>query len=107
MLVPDLLNNNDMVLKKRDKVRFSEGMWNLLNNGTRFTEKGRTISAGKKKDEKIHFTITVKDSGGGIDMEHLSNQLQNLRCTTSNVEGSLKVWRTGEDILKQIPSKAG
>ena len=41
---------------------------------------------------------TVKDSGGGIDMEHLSNQLQNLRYTTSNVEGSLKVWRTEEDI---------
>lgn len=106
MLVPDLLNNNDMVLK-RDRGRFSEGMRNLLDDGTKFPEKGRTISAGKKKDDRIHFTITAKDSGGGIDMEHLSNQLQNLRYTTSNVEGSLKVWRTGEDILKQIPSKAG
>lgn len=71
-------------------------MWNLLDNGTKFPEKERTISAGKKKDDRIHFTITAKDSGGGIDMEHLSNQLQNLRYTTSNVEGSLKVlanWR--------------
>jgi hypothetical protein len=51
-----------------------------LNNGIKF-KKGRSISAGKKKDGKILFKITVKDggSGSGIDMEHLSNSLQNLR----------------------------
>jgi hypothetical protein len=46
MFVLHLLNNNDMGLK-RDKARFLEGIWNLLNNGTKFPEKGRTISAGK------------------------------------------------------------
>jgi signal transduction histidine kinase len=45
-----LLDNNDMVLK-RDKARFSEAMWNLLNNSIKFPEKGRTISVGKKKDD--------------------------------------------------------
>ena len=49
MLVPHLLDNNDMVLK-RDKARFSEAMWNLLNNGIKFPKK-ETISAGKKKDD--------------------------------------------------------
>lgn len=47
MLIPHLLDNNDMVLK-RDKARFSEAMWNLLNNGIKFPEKG-TISVDKKK----------------------------------------------------------
>jgi hypothetical protein len=42
-------------------------MWNLLNYGTKFPEKGRTNSASKKKDDKILFTTTVKDSDSGID----------------------------------------
>jgi hypothetical protein len=43
-----------MVLK-RDKARFPEAIWNLLYNGIKFPEKGRTISPSKKKDDKIHF----------------------------------------------------
>jgi signal transduction histidine kinase len=54
MLVPHLLDNNDIVLK-RDKARFSEAMWNLLNNVIKFTEKRRTISAGKKKYDNPLF----------------------------------------------------
>ncbi len=77
-----------MVLK-RDKTRFPEAIWNLLYNGIKFPEQGRTISPSKKKDDKTIFEIIVKDSSSGMDSEHLSNSLQNLRkvCTASNVEG--------------------
>jgi len=37
-----------------------------LNNGTKFPEKVKAISASKKKDDKILFT-TIKDSSSGID----------------------------------------
>jgi signal transduction histidine kinase len=86
MLVPHLLDNNDMVLK-RDKARFSEAMWNLLNNGIKFPEKGRTTSADKKKDDKIPFTITVKDSGSSIDMEYLSKL--SIKFVTKSQKGVL------------------
>ena len=86
MLVPHLLDNNDMVLK-RDKARFSEAMWNLLNNGIKFPEKGRTTSADKKKDDKIPFAITVKDSGSSIDREHLSKL--SIKFVTKSQKGVL------------------
>jgi predicted transcriptional regulator with HTH domain len=44
----------------------------------------------RKKMRKSTLPLLSKIVVVGIDMEHLSNSLQNLRCTTSNVEGSLK-----------------
>jgi signal transduction histidine kinase len=57
---------------KGDKDRISEVVWNLLNNAIKFTEKG-TISVSTKKgdDDNNHVTVTVKDSGSGIDPEVL------------------------------------
>lgn len=69
MLVPNFLVNNDILLKG-DKVKI-EIMWNLLNNDIKSPEK-RSIYVCKKKGMKITFTVTVKDSGSGIDIEYLS-----------------------------------
>jgi signal transduction histidine kinase len=60
------------IVMKGDKDRISEVVWNLLNNAIKFTEKG-TISVSTKKgdDDNNHVTVTVKDSGSGIDPEVL------------------------------------
>ncbi len=111
MLVPHLLYNNDIVLK-RDKARFSEVMWNLVNNGIKFQRKEEPFLCPQEKNDKIPFASTVKDSGSGIDMEHLSKLsikfVTNLRkvCTTSNVEGSLKAWRARRRIYQRVAFKA-
>jgi signal transduction histidine kinase len=44
-------------------------MWNLLDNATKFTEKG-AISIVTMKDDN-YITITIKDSGSGIDSDVL------------------------------------
>ena len=60
--------DNNIVLKA-DKDRLSEVMWNLLDNATKFTEKG-AISIVTMKDNN-YITITIKDSGSGIDSDVL------------------------------------
>ena len=60
--------DNNIVLKA-DKDRLSEVMWNLLDNATKFTEKG-AISIVTMKDDN-YITITIKDSGSGIDSDVL------------------------------------
>jgi K+-sensing histidine kinase KdpD len=44
-------------------------VWNLLDNATKFTEKGSISIASRK--ENNHITITVKDNGSGIDSDVL------------------------------------
>jgi signal transduction histidine kinase len=61
-------SDNNIVLKA-DKDRLSEVMWNLLDNATKFTEKGAISIASRK--ENSHITVTVKDSGSGIDSDVL------------------------------------
>jgi two-component system, OmpR family, sensor histidine kinase VicK len=61
-------SDNNIVLKG-DKDRLSEVVWNLLDNATKFTEKG-AISVVTRKDDN-YITITVKDSGSGIDSDIL------------------------------------
>jgi two-component system, OmpR family, sensor histidine kinase VicK len=61
-------SDNNIVLKA-DKDRLSEVVWNLLDNATKFTEKGSISIASRK--ENNHITITVKDNGSGIDSDVL------------------------------------
>ena len=60
--------DNNIVLKG-DKERLSEVVWNLLDNATKFTEKGAISIATTKYDNYI--TLTIKDSGSGIDSDVL------------------------------------
>lgn len=57
------------IVVKGDKDRLSEVVWNLLDNAAKFTEKG-AISIFTMK-EGNYITITVKDSGSGIDLDVL------------------------------------
>jgi two-component system, OmpR family, sensor histidine kinase VicK len=57
------------IVLKGDKDRLSEVVWNLLDNATKFTEKG-AISVVTRKDDN-YITITVKDSGSGINSDVL------------------------------------
>jgi signal transduction histidine kinase len=61
-------SDNNIVLKA-DKDRLSEVVWNLLDNATKFTEKGYISIASRK--ENNHITISVKDNGSGIDSDVL------------------------------------
>lgn len=60
--------NHDVTVKG-DKDRLSQVIWNLLNNAIKFTQKGAISIAVKKDDD--HVTVTIKDSGKGIDSEIL------------------------------------
>jgi hypothetical protein len=63
---PALLDNNNMVLK-RDKARFSEAMWNLLNMVLNSQRKEELFLPARKKII-VPLTITVKVSGRSIDI---------------------------------------
>jgi signal transduction histidine kinase len=56
--------DNNIVLKG-DNERLSEVVWNLLDNATKFTEKG-AISIVTTKDDN-YITLAIKDSGSGIN----------------------------------------
>jgi two-component system sensor histidine kinase VicK len=56
---------------KGDKDRISEVVWNLLNNAIKFTDEGTISISIKKGDDDNHVTITVKDTGKGIDPQVL------------------------------------
>lgn len=60
--------DNNIVLKG-DTDRLSEVMWNLLDNATKFTEKG-AISIVTMKDDN-YITLTIKERGSGIDSDVL------------------------------------
>ena len=60
---------SDLIMKG-DKGRLAEVIRNLLDNAIKFTEKGSiSIEAGKGNSEA---SVTVKDSGCGIDVEVLA-----------------------------------
>jgi signal transduction histidine kinase len=75
-----------MVLK-RDKARFSEVMWNLVNNSIKSQRKEELFLCHQEKNDKIPFASTVKDSGSGIDMEHLSKL--SIKFVTKSEKGVL------------------
>jgi nitrogen-specific signal transduction histidine kinase len=68
LIIRYLPADNNVVLKG-DKDRLSEVMWNLLDNATKFTEEG-AISIVTMNDDN-YITITIKDSGSGIDSDVL------------------------------------
>jgi signal transduction histidine kinase len=86
-------SDNNIVLKA-DKDRLSEVVWNLLDNATKFTEKGAISVASRK--ENSHITLSVKDSGSGIDSDVL------LKLFTKFVTISEKETGLGLYIAKSI-----
>lgn len=58
----------DIILVEADKARLTQVMSNLLSNAIKFTKEGTILVATKKKEDK-QITVSVKDSGEGIDSE--------------------------------------
>lgn len=72
------------IIIRADKDRIAEVIWNLLDNAVKFTERG-TISMGTKGDDRT-VTVTVRDSGNGIDAEILPKLF--TKFTTKSEKGT-------------------
>ncbi|MBU3003387.1 response regulator [Paraglaciecola arctica] len=75
-----------------DPTRLSQIMHNLLNNAIKFTETGTiTLAAGVKvKHKKYWLTISVKDTGIGIESDKLSsifNKFEQAEQSTTRLFG--------------------
>jgi two-component system sensor histidine kinase VicK len=57
------------ILLRADKDRIAEVIWNLLDNAIKFTQNGAVVLEVKRGDS--HVTVTVRDTGNGIDAEVL------------------------------------
>jgi two-component system, OmpR family, sensor histidine kinase VicK len=57
----------DIILIEADKARLTQVISNLVSNAIKFTKEGTISITTEKKDKQI--TVSVKDSGAGIDSE--------------------------------------
>ena len=80
------------IMLEADKDRIAEVIWNLLDNALKFTEKGTiSIEANEENataddDNGKAVTITVRDSGNGIDAEILPKLF--TKFTTRSEKGT-------------------
>jgi two-component system, OmpR family, sensor histidine kinase VicK len=68
----DCKNNNQRIIIDGDKAKIGQVLLNLLTNAIKFTEEGTisiNVQAGKESDDNGVITVTVKDTGDGIDSE--------------------------------------
>ncbi len=68
----DKKNNNQRIIIDADKARITQVFLNLLTNAIKFTEEGTIsieVQAGKESDDNDVITVSVKDTGDGIDSE--------------------------------------
>lgn len=75
-----------------DAFRLQQILFNLLSNAVKFTHEGfvRLSAEAKELDHSVRCTITVIDSGIGMDAETISrvfNQFEQADATTSSVYG--------------------
>lgn len=96
-LVPSSINTEeekdlktDQFLVEADKGRISQVICNIINNALKFTNKGDTISIAVEKeniDGMDHVTVSVRDTGIGIDAEVLPRLFTKF-ATKSNSGGT-------------------
>jgi signal transduction histidine kinase/CheY-like chemotaxis protein len=95
--IPDLL--------KGDAVRLTQIMVNLVNNSVKFTKSGGIdirVTAGKKKEDGIEISFSVKDTGIGIPpgkMDTIFERFQQADEDTTRTYGGTGL---GLSIVKQL-----
>ncbi|MCR5627351.1 MAG: response regulator [Lachnospiraceae bacterium] len=78
------IDNNIPSIMNGDEIRIKQIMTNILTNAIKYTEKGTiTMNVGYEKlsDEKVAFSVSVKDTGIGIkeeDMNRLFGAFQRM-----------------------------
>jgi signal transduction histidine kinase/ActR/RegA family two-component response regulator len=83
-----------------DPDRLQQVVWNLLSNAVKFTPQGGEVSIALRREDG--FTITVKDTGIGIDPEFVQHMFEPFRQadgSTSREHGGLGL---GLAIVRQI-----
>jgi CheY-like chemotaxis protein len=83
-----------------DPDRLQQVIWNLLSNAVKFTPQGGEVSIALRRDDG--FTITVNDTGIGIDPEFVAHMFEPFRQadgSTSREHGGLGL---GLAIVRQI-----
>jgi PAS domain S-box-containing protein len=74
-----------------DPTRLNQIIWNLVSNAVKFTTHGGTVSVAAARTEQ-NWTITVRDSGKGIDPDFLPYVFDRFRqedATTTRRYGGL------------------
>lgn len=81
----DVQCNSTNIFVVADKGRLSQVVSNLLNNATKFTERGViSVSAAKKEDVVI---VSIRDPGSGIDPEILPRLFSKFVSRSENGTG--------------------
>lgn len=76
------LNNDDEFLIKNDVTKCRHILQNIISNAVKFTEKGSVVVAVKQINDQLE--ISVKDTGIGIDQEHLPHIYDEFRQADSS-----------------------
>ena len=82
-----IIYHADDIFVYADKERTTEVILNLLNNALKFTKTGQISIATNKNTNKGMATITIKDTGAGIDPEILSKLFEKFVTKSENGTG--------------------
>jgi two-component system, OmpR family, sensor histidine kinase VicK len=82
----DKYENNDSLFIQADKGRLNQVISNLISNAIKFTKEGSIIISSKKEERENNVTVSVKDSGTGIDPEVLPRLFQ--KFATKSYQGT-------------------
>jgi signal transduction histidine kinase len=96
---------NEDIIIKADKLRLEEVFDNLISNAIKYTPKGGKIIFDAKK-EKGMVTISVKDTGIGMDRVHLEHIFEEFYKADSS-RHDLSSCGLGLSICKRIIEKHG
>lgn len=67
-----IITGEDDIAIVGDRVRLSQVLSNLISNAIKFTEEGSIITVSQKKESDKVITVSVTDTGTGIDRHQYS-----------------------------------
>jgi signal transduction histidine kinase/ActR/RegA family two-component response regulator len=97
----ELLCQLESAVVRGDPHRLQQVAWNLLTNAIKFTEPGGQVRISLRRGER-HATITVSDSGQGIEPAFLPYVFERFRQADSSITRSHGGLGLGLSIARQL-----
>jgi PAS domain S-box-containing protein len=94
---------DDIIFVDADQLRLEQIIWNLLNNGVKFTPQGGSVTVRLSRDAG-HAHLDVEDTGEGIDpafMPHVFEMFRQADATSSRKHGGMGI---GLALVEQLVS---
>ncbi len=91
----------DELIAHIDKSHFEKILYNLLSNAFRFTSKGGQIAVGLREENK-HTTVSISDTGKGIDLNDLPNIFDRFYQSPLNEYRSKEGFGIGLAVVREL-----